>query len=90
MHMHVYIIFSPYSPSYPLFPLLFLLLTPTDTQPSCYLFLKMWYFYLFKIAIQGVSLWPFHVYMYCNPNCFICSIFLLSTLVPFLWWLQQV
>jgi hypothetical protein len=27
-----------------------------------------------------------YIYMYYNPNWFICSIFLLSTLVPFLWW----
>jgi hypothetical protein len=45
---------------------------------------------LFKIVIQGVSLWYFHVYMYYNPNLFISSIFLLSTLVSFLWWFQQV
>jgi hypothetical protein len=45
---------------------------------------------LFKIATQGVSLWHFHVNMYYNLNWFISSIFLLSTLVPFLWWLQQV
>jgi hypothetical protein len=38
---------------------------------------------LFRIAIQGVSLWHFHVYMYCIPDWFISSIFLLSTLVPF-------
>jgi hypothetical protein len=45
---------------------------------------------LFKIAIQGVSLWHFLVYVYCNMNWFISSIFLLSILVPFLWWFQQV
>jgi hypothetical protein len=45
---------------------------------------------LFKIAIHGVSLWHFHVYTYYNWNCFISSIFLLSTLVPVLWWFQQV
>jgi hypothetical protein len=45
---------------------------------------------LFKIAIQGISLWHFHVYMYYNLNWFIPSIFLLSILVPFLWWFQQV
>jgi hypothetical protein len=44
---------------------------------------------LFKIATQGVSLWHFHVYIYYNPNWFISTIFLLSTLVPFLWWFQQ-
>jgi hypothetical protein len=44
---------------------------------------------LFKIATQGVFLWHFHVYMYYSPNWFI-SIFLLSTLVPFLWLFQPV
>jgi hypothetical protein len=34
---------------------------------------------LFKISIQSVSLWHFHVYMYCIPNWFIPSIFLFST-----------
>jgi hypothetical protein len=41
-------------------------------------------FCLFKIAIQGVSLWHFHVYMYYNPNWFISSIFLLFYLSPLL------
>jgi hypothetical protein len=50
---------------------------------------KKWYLCLFKITIQGVSLWHFHVYMYYNLNWFISSIFLLSTLVPFLWWFPQ-
>jgi hypothetical protein len=45
---------------------------------------------LFKIAMQGVSLWHFHVYMNSNLNWLIFSIFLLSILVPFLWWFQQV
>jgi hypothetical protein len=44
--------------------------------------------FLFKIAIQGVSLW--HLCMCYNPNWFICSIFLPSSLVPFVWWFQQV
>jgi hypothetical protein len=39
--------------------------------------------FVFKIAIQEVSLWYFHVYMYYNLNWFTPSIFLLSTLVPF-------
>jgi hypothetical protein len=47
-------------------------------------------FCLFKIAIQGVSLWHFNVHMYYNLNWFIPSIFLLSTLVSFLWWFQQI
>jgi hypothetical protein len=41
---------------------------------------------LFKITIQGISLWHFHVYMYYILNWFVLSIFLLSTLFPFLWW----
>jgi hypothetical protein len=44
--------------------------------------------FLFKKATQGVFLWHLHVYMYYNPNWFVSSIFLLSTLVPFLWWFQ--
>jgi hypothetical protein len=51
---------------------------------------KKRHFCLFNIATQGVSLWHFHIYMYYNLNWFIPSIFLLSTLVLFLWWLQQV
>jgi hypothetical protein len=42
---------------------------------------------LFNIAIQGVFLCHFHVFMYYNLNWLI-SIFFLSTLVPFLWWFQ--
>jgi hypothetical protein len=45
-------------------------------------FVKRKTFLLFKIAIQGVSLWHFHVDMYYNPNC-LC--FLLSTWIPVLW-----
>jgi hypothetical protein len=45
----------------------------------------IWHFCLFKIAIQGDSLWHFHVYMYYNMNWFISSIFLLSPLISFLW-----
>jgi hypothetical protein len=44
---------------------------------------------LFKIAIQEVSMWHFHVNMYYNLNWFTPCIFLLSTLVPFLWWFQH-
>jgi hypothetical protein len=51
---------------------------------------KKWYFCLLKIAIQGVYLWCFHACMYYNLNWLISSIFLPSTLVPFLWWFQQV
>jgi hypothetical protein len=51
---------------------------------------KKWHFCLLEIniATQGVSLWYFHVCMYHNTNWFISSIFLHSTLVPFLWWFQ--
>jgi hypothetical protein len=45
---------------------------------------------LLKIAVQGVSLWHFHVYVYYNLQWFISCICLLSTLVCFLWWFQQV
>jgi hypothetical protein len=66
---------------------------PTDTHwpdRTCFaylfsVFIKKWYFCLFKISSQGVSLWHFHVCMYYNPNYFIPSIFLLSTFVSFLW-----
>jgi hypothetical protein len=50
---------------------------------------KKRHFCLFKIA-QGVSLWHVHVCMHYNPNWFISSVFLLSTLVHFLCWFQQV
>jgi hypothetical protein len=55
---------------------------------SCSLFMKnkKKFFCLFK----GVSLWHLPLYMYYNSNWFILSIFSLSTLVPFLWWFQQV
>jgi hypothetical protein len=36
---------------------------------------------LFKIAMQGVSLWHFNVYMYYNLNWFIPFIFLLNFLI---------
>jgi hypothetical protein len=51
---------------------------PTGTNPRQDLFYplvfqfckrkKTWHFCLLKIAIQGVSLWHFHVYMYYNLN----------------------
>jgi hypothetical protein len=40
----------------------------------------------FKIATQGVSLWHFHLFVYYSLIWFISSIFLLSTLILFLWW----
>jgi hypothetical protein len=57
---------------------------------SVFVFFFKWHFCLLKIALQGVSLWHFHVYMYYSSNRFMPSIFLLSTLVSFLQWLQQV
>jgi hypothetical protein len=53
--------------------------TPTDR--TCFAFLVSVFernkkTFLFKITIQGVSLWHFHVCMYYNPNWFIPSIFL--------------
>jgi hypothetical protein len=43
---------------------------------------------LFKITLQVVFLWHFHVYMFYNSNWFMPSVFFLSTLVPYLWWFQ--
>jgi hypothetical protein len=34
------------------------------------------------------SLWCLHAYVYYNPNCFISSSALHSSLVPFPWWLR--
>jgi hypothetical protein len=58
---------------------------PTVTYPHTTCFVPVLNFYkkmtfLFTIVIQDDSLWHFHVYMLCNLNCFILSIFLLSTL----------
>jgi hypothetical protein len=93
IYIHVYTVFAIYSSSYS-FPTSSLCscwyFPPHQTgpvSPSCSLILQKknkWHFWLFKITTQGVSLWHFHVYMYYNPNWFISSIFLLSTLVPFL------
>jgi hypothetical protein len=51
---------------------------------------KKLFFCLFEIATQGVFLWHFHVYMYYSTICFISSIILLFTLVPFLLLFQLV
>jgi hypothetical protein len=32
--------------------------------PSSFLFLRKRYFYLFKVTVQGASLWHFHIYIY--------------------------
>jgi hypothetical protein len=92
--IHGYIIFLPYSPSYilSLYPPPFTGTSPqTGTVlPSCLLFLKIKrHFYLFMISIQRISLWHFHGCMYCIPNWFIPSIFLLFTLV-LLWWFKNI
>jgi hypothetical protein len=83
-------IFTSYTLS--LYPTLSSGYQPADR--TCFTFLSSIFerrhFCLYKIATQGVSLWHFHVYMYYYLNWFIPSIFLLSTLVPFLWWLDQV
>jgi hypothetical protein len=77
-----------------------LLPPPTGTNPpgrtcsglvfSLVLFFLKRSFFLLLFKIQGVSLWHLHVYINYNPNLFIASFFLLSTLVPFLWWFEQV
>jgi hypothetical protein len=82
IYIYVYTVFATYSLSYIFSPL-----HPSShwyqpSPPDLWSCEKMTYF-LFKIAIQGVSLSYFHVYMYYNPNWFF-SIFLLSTLVFFL------
>jgi hypothetical protein len=53
---------------------------------------KTWHFCLFeiKVAIQGASLWYFHIYMCYTPNWFISSNFLHSALLTFLQWFQLV
>jgi hypothetical protein len=55
----------------------------------CFVFEKR-HFCLFKMAVQGVSLWCFYARTYYIPNWLIPSIFLLSTLVPLLRWFQQI
>jgi hypothetical protein len=71
IYMHVYTIFPPYNPP-TLFP--YILPPPTDTNSPdrtcsalCSLICKRkkWHC-LFKIALQGVSMRHFHVYMYYN------------------------
>jgi hypothetical protein len=93
--MQEYIIFSPYSPAYTLS------LYPPPSQwcqspredPFYLPVLHFWErkkdIFLFKISTQRVSLWHFHVNMYYNPNWFIPSILLLSTLDLSLWWFNS-
>jgi hypothetical protein len=42
---------------------------------------KKWHFCLVKVAIRGVSLWHFHVYMYYNLNWLYFSSFYLTPLL---------
>jgi hypothetical protein len=74
-----------------------LLRVPTASGKTCFAILfsdfvkeKKWHFCFFMIVTQRVSLWHIHAYMYYNPDWFIPSIFLISTLIFFLWWFQQV
>jgi hypothetical protein len=97
IYIHVYTVCAPYSPYYtfsshpaPHTGTNFPDRTCSDLLFSNLVKEKKWNFCLFKIAIHRVPLWHFQVYMYHNPNFFISSIFLLSTLVPFLWQLQQI
>jgi hypothetical protein len=91
IYIHVHTVFVPYLPSYtfslhPVCP-------PPYRTYSAFLFsnfVKEKEWRLFMTVTQGFSLWYFHEYMFYNLNWFISSIFLLSTLVPFLWWFQQV
>jgi hypothetical protein len=87
IHIHVYTVSVTYSPS-------FTISTPppppTGTSPSRE---DLFYLLAFLFCIikeekmtQGVFLWCFHGYMYDSLICFISSIPLLPTLVPFLWW----
>jgi hypothetical protein len=95
--IHVHTVFAPYSLSHTLSPppSPSLWYQPPKVGPvlsSCSLVLQMktkWHLYLFKIITHEVSLWYFHVPMYYNPNLFISSSFLLSTLI-LLWWFLQV
>jgi hypothetical protein len=74
-------------------PLLLVPPSPGRTWPSLlfsnFVKEKKWHFCLFNIATQGVFLWHFHVDMYYNLYWFTFSIFLLSTLVHYLWCFQQ-
>jgi hypothetical protein len=99
IYIHVYTVFALYAPSHTLSspppPSHSHCYPPPHkgpVSPSCSVILqkkKKWTFSLFMIAIQGVSLWHFHGCMYYNLNWFISCIFLLSILVPFLWWFEQ-
>jgi hypothetical protein len=90
IYIHVYRIFLPYSPFNP-FP--YFLSPPTGTHPpdrNCFAFLIS-VFVKKKKDIFVCLRWLYRVFycdisMYNNLNWLIPSIFLLSILVPFLWW----
>jgi hypothetical protein len=93
---YLYIIFLPYSPPYTfcLYPPPFHWYQPSRQNLFCLpvlCFNKNKMTFLLKVSIQSFLLWHFHVYIYIitQIGSFI-SIFLLSTLVHFLWWFQQV
>jgi hypothetical protein len=89
-HLHTWVsnistTFTSFTLSYVLPPLV----SAPDRTRFCLPVLRYWkkrYFCLFNLAYKGVSLWHFHVYMYYNLSWFFPSIFLLSILIPFLWW----
>jgi hypothetical protein len=102
IYIHMCIIFSQYSPSHPLSLYLPLPLVPTPQTgvvlPSCSPFLfknedsytgsffvTFPYIYIHVYICMYVYV---HICVYYNPNWLIPSIFLLSTLVPFLLWFQ--
>jgi hypothetical protein len=85
--IHNYIIFPWYSPYYmlSLYPLTsHWCQSPAEPVLPSYFFLL--YFCKYKIAIQRVSLWHIHIFVYYNSNWFISSVFPISTLVSFLRW----
>jgi hypothetical protein len=70
---------------------------PWTNAPRKGLFCVLWFYKrkindIFMCFIQIHRKFPcgpsMYVCMYYSPNCFITSIFLLTTLVPFLWWYQ--
>jgi hypothetical protein len=85
--IHVYMIFSPYSPSYTLslYPLPSHWYQPLERTCFTFMFsiLEKSHFCLFLITLQGVSLWYFYVYVqYVPPS--IWGSFLPSFLPSFL------
>jgi hypothetical protein len=62
---------------------------PTDTNTQMGSVLPSLFSIFVKMTFLSVSFPHVRACVYCIPNWFI-SIFFLSTLVPFLWWFQQV